>query len=282
MRTPTVGSCTCTPSRSAASRMPCSGVRRFFSTSTASARSGDTYSTRVPPSDTAASCDMSRSMAHKNAASVLPVPVGEHTSVWSPAAMAGQPSVWGAVGAAKADVNSSGHRPGSARRTQRAGRPPRHHRTDRLRHPPLTPAYELSSDPPARFPGWMGMSTLRRHNPRRTNPTSVGATVGHGEASMQRWSDYTQMDIGYPSSSTSPSPRSSASKRTPTRCAGQSMQRQRHQRVRTIATRSAHRGASSLDRRAAPPGQAALDDRPVLSGQTVAPVSPKLYIARHT
>ena len=107
VRTPTVGSCTCTPSRSPASRMPCSGVRRFFSTSTASARSGDTYSTRVPPSDTAVSCDMSRSMAHKNAASVLPVPVGAHTSVWSPAAMAGQPPVWGAVGAAKAAVNQA-------------------------------------------------------------------------------------------------------------------------------------------------------------------------------
>ena len=46
-------------------------------------------------------------MAHRNAASVLPVPVGAHTSVWSPAAMAGQPSAWGAVGAANVDVNQA-------------------------------------------------------------------------------------------------------------------------------------------------------------------------------
>ena len=107
VRTPTVGLCTVAPSLSAASPMPCSGARRFFSTSTASARKGDTYSTSVPSSDTAASRDMSRSMAHRKAASVLPVPVGAHTSVWSPAAMAGQPSAWGAVGAAKADVNQA-------------------------------------------------------------------------------------------------------------------------------------------------------------------------------
>ena len=46
-------------------------------------------------------------MAHKNAASVLPVPVGAHTSVWSPAAMAGQPSACGAVGAENAAVNQA-------------------------------------------------------------------------------------------------------------------------------------------------------------------------------
>ena len=81
VRTPTVGTCTTAPSRSAARRMPCSGARRFFSTSTASARRGDTYSTRVPESDRAWSADISRSMAHRKAARVLPVPVGAHTSV---------------------------------------------------------------------------------------------------------------------------------------------------------------------------------------------------------
>ncbi len=47
VRMPTVGSVYASPSRSAASRMPWSGLRRFFSTSTASARSGDTYTMRV-------------------------------------------------------------------------------------------------------------------------------------------------------------------------------------------------------------------------------------------
>ena len=41
VRTPTVGSVKGTPSRSAASWMPFSGARRFFSTSNASARSGE-------------------------------------------------------------------------------------------------------------------------------------------------------------------------------------------------------------------------------------------------
>ena len=97
------------PSRSAASPMPRSGARRFFSISTASARSGDTYSTRVAPVPDTAACpaDMSRSMAHRNAASVLPVPVGAQISVWPPAAMCGQPSACGAVGAANVDANQA-------------------------------------------------------------------------------------------------------------------------------------------------------------------------------
>ena len=41
VRIATAGSCTCAPSRSAASSIPASGARRFFSTSTASARSGE-------------------------------------------------------------------------------------------------------------------------------------------------------------------------------------------------------------------------------------------------
>ena len=140
VRTPTVGTRTVVPRRSAARRMPCSGARRFFSTSTASARNGDTYSTRVPGPDGpgpdgagpdgagpdgagpdgagpaagsaarpdgAGPADMSRSMAHRKAARVLPVPVGAHTSVWSPAAMAGQPSTWGGVGSENADANQA-------------------------------------------------------------------------------------------------------------------------------------------------------------------------------
>ena len=47
-RTPTLMSGAGTPRRSATRPMPVNGVRRLRSTSTASALSGDTYSTRVP------------------------------------------------------------------------------------------------------------------------------------------------------------------------------------------------------------------------------------------
>ncbi len=40
----------------------------------------------------------SESIADKNAASVLPLPVGAQISVCSPATMGGQPPVWAAVG----------------------------------------------------------------------------------------------------------------------------------------------------------------------------------------
>lgn len=48
-----------------------------------------------------------RSMHHRKAASVLPVPVGARISVESPRAMAGQPSSCGRVGAEKTAVNQS-------------------------------------------------------------------------------------------------------------------------------------------------------------------------------
>src|SRR6476659_230532 len=43
---------------------------------------------------------MRRSRLHKKAVSVLPDPVGARISVWSPAAIAGQPPDWAAVGVA--------------------------------------------------------------------------------------------------------------------------------------------------------------------------------------
>jgi len=75
-----------------------------------SALSGDTYSTlvrsgRVPPA--AIASPISRSSAHRNAASVLPDPVGAEISACSPVAIAGQACDWAAVGSAKARVNQS-------------------------------------------------------------------------------------------------------------------------------------------------------------------------------
>ena len=37
-------------------------------------------------------------MEERNAASVLPLPVGAQMSVWSPATMGGQPRIWASVG----------------------------------------------------------------------------------------------------------------------------------------------------------------------------------------
>jgi len=78
------------------------------STSTASALSGDTYSTRVPPGRSGPEGRAARvSRAHRNAASVLPDPVGAMTRVLLPSAMASQASACAGVGAAKVVLNHS-------------------------------------------------------------------------------------------------------------------------------------------------------------------------------
>ena len=84
-RTPTLISGAGRPWRSAILVSPASGVRRLRSTSTASAFSGDTYSTRVPARPSGGLPAAPRvSRAHRNAANVLPDPVGAITSVLSP------------------------------------------------------------------------------------------------------------------------------------------------------------------------------------------------------
>ena len=86
--------------------MPASGARRFFSTSKARARSGEMYSTRVRwVRSSVGGVVTSRSMDERNAASVLPLPVGAQISVWSPAVMGGQPWIWAAVGSGNAAPN---------------------------------------------------------------------------------------------------------------------------------------------------------------------------------
>ncbi len=106
-RTPTLMAGAGTPSRSAMRVIPVSGVRRLRSTSTASAFSGDTYSTRVPAVAGRGSLAARRSMAHRNAASVLPEPVGAMTRVLAPSAMADHASAWAGVGDSKVPVNHS-------------------------------------------------------------------------------------------------------------------------------------------------------------------------------
>ena len=55
----------------------------------------------------ARACVVSRSMPHRNAASVLPEPVGARISVCSPPAMAGQPCAWAAVGSGNEVLNQA-------------------------------------------------------------------------------------------------------------------------------------------------------------------------------
>ncbi len=89
-RTPTEISGGATPWSLAVCVIPTRGERRFRSTSTASALSGDTYSTRVPRSASSsvpAPRWTSRSSAQRNAERVLPEPVGATTNVWAPLEM---------------------------------------------------------------------------------------------------------------------------------------------------------------------------------------------------
>ena len=87
-----------------------SGDRRLRSTSTASALSGDRYSTEQRARGSAGGSvrRATRSLiADRNAASVLPEPVGATTRVCSPRPIASQAPVWAAVGSANAPVNQS-------------------------------------------------------------------------------------------------------------------------------------------------------------------------------
>src|SRR5512141_2978125 len=76
-----------------------------------SALSGETYRTRtvpgVPFAGAGRGSTVRRSRHHRNAARVLPLPVGAWMSVWRPAAMLGQPSACAGVAAAKVERNHS-------------------------------------------------------------------------------------------------------------------------------------------------------------------------------
>ena len=85
--------------------MPASGARRLRSTSTASALSGDTYSTRQRCGFGGGGANINRSRHQRNAASVLPLPVGARMSVDSPRAIEGQPSDCGRVGDSNEPAN---------------------------------------------------------------------------------------------------------------------------------------------------------------------------------
>ena len=70
------------------------------------ARSGETYTTRIPsPSFSLSERRNSRSITARNAVSVLPLPVGAAIKTCSPFAIAGHPSLCGSVGAGNRDAN---------------------------------------------------------------------------------------------------------------------------------------------------------------------------------
>src|SRR5690606_4246645 len=106
VRTPTRTSATGTPCAVAAAVMPTSGDRRFRSTSAASAFRGETYSTRQRRCGSSGGGSVSnRSIAARNAASVLPDPVGATTSACSPEAIASHAPACACVGASNAPSN---------------------------------------------------------------------------------------------------------------------------------------------------------------------------------
>ncbi len=91
VRTATPMSGSGAPMACAVCRIPVSGARRFRSMSTASALSGEMYSTRQRSfGSSGAGATASRSSAHRNADSVLPDPVGAMTRVFSPLPIAAQ------------------------------------------------------------------------------------------------------------------------------------------------------------------------------------------------
>ena len=65
------------------------------------------YSTRQRRAFAGCGENIRRSRHHRNAVSVLPLPVGARISVDSPRAIGGQPSACGAVGSSKAAVNQA-------------------------------------------------------------------------------------------------------------------------------------------------------------------------------
>src|SRR5690349_8624847 len=87
--------------------IPLSGARRLRSMSYESAFSGETYTSRVRRSPSGGGVATSRSSPHRNAASVLPEPVGAESSTSSPRAIAGQACSCAAVGRSNARRNHS-------------------------------------------------------------------------------------------------------------------------------------------------------------------------------
>ena len=86
-------------------RIPASGTSRFRWMSLPRARRGEMYRTRTPSVSRGSPASLSRKT--RNAASVLPDPVGATTSAFRPSARAGQASSWAGVGSPNSRSNHS-------------------------------------------------------------------------------------------------------------------------------------------------------------------------------
>ena len=96
------------PAREKKSPRPASGVRRFLWMSLLSAFNGETYRMRTFPAAQAPVTSLS--IPQRNAASVLPVPVGALTRTCAPAAISGHAFCWTSVGRPTACRNHSATR----------------------------------------------------------------------------------------------------------------------------------------------------------------------------
>lgn len=85
--------------------IPTRGERKLRSTSAARAFRGEMYSTRQRCAAVGGGVDMMRSMDHRKAARVFPLPVGATTRAWSPFAAASHAPCCAAVGRSKASEN---------------------------------------------------------------------------------------------------------------------------------------------------------------------------------
>ena len=115
----------------------------------------------------------SRSIAHRNAASVLPEPVGARISVWSPRAIDAQPSRWAGVGSS--NVASNHARTAGEKTSSVTGTPYSHPRT--TGEPPLGCGHAVPGptvDEPcsrrSRSSSWRCSGPLPRR-PRRHRPS---------------------------------------------------------------------------------------------------------------
>ena len=97
-----------TPRRAANAAISASGPERFFSMSLLSAFNGETYTTLVRSGKSPLRAKRtSRSRQIRNAAKVLPEPVGAESKTSRPARISGQPACWGSVGRSKRPANHS-------------------------------------------------------------------------------------------------------------------------------------------------------------------------------
>ncbi len=89
-------------------RIPRNGISRFLLISLFNALSGDTYRMKTPSGSSPFKPISSRRlMLSRNAANVLPVPVGAEIKTFLPDWICGQPSAWGGLGVPILFINHS-------------------------------------------------------------------------------------------------------------------------------------------------------------------------------